>query len=248
MRARIRRDDVRIEFSGRGQIWNEILRPWLGGPEAPFEPDVALPPAALSPRTLTSPPAGSAGTAPYGQPSAAYGARQLAPSRPSPAMASPVSAMAGGGAARPAVSAYTAQPAPSAPRTWYPPKPQRPAPQSPQPQHEGGADEEDEPARIEPSNDPATLYARLAAIPGRRSEREAVLAAAWFLTKGERDTNSDEVEKHFLSHAAFPDVKVVPLLLKHVHRTKMLETGTNPRAVRLSKKGVAHVRQRLIAN
>ena len=142
------------------------------------------------------------------------------------------------------------QPAPSAPRTWYPPKqtpPQqartfeRTAPRAEE-------DEADDTIRVEPSSDPATLYARLAAIPGRRSEREAVLAAVWFVTKGERETTGDEVERHFGTLHAFEDIKVVPHLLKHVHRTKMLEQGTNPRAVRLTKKGVAHVRDELVGD
>ena len=73
------------------------------------------------------------------------------------------------------------------------------------------------------------------------------LAAVWFLTKGEREASADEVEAHFGALHVFPDVKVVPHLLKHIHRTKMLEQGAGgPKAVRFSKKGLASVRGRLV--
>ena len=72
------------------------------------------------------------------------------------------------------------------------------------------------------------------------------MAAVWFLTKGERETNGDEVERHFEALNVFPDLKVVPHLLKHVHRTKLLETGSNPKAVKMTKKGLTSVRGRLV--
>src|SRR5687768_17856294 len=48
MRALIRKDNVKIEFSGRGQVWNEMLRPWLGGPQAPDEAEQQPAPAPAS--------------------------------------------------------------------------------------------------------------------------------------------------------------------------------------------------------
>jgi hypothetical protein len=118
----------------------------------------------------------------------------------------------------------------------------RPAPAAAVASHD---DEEGE-FQVERSSDPATLYGRLAALPGRRSERDAVLAAVWFLTKGKSEVTGDEVERQFHAHQVFRDVKVVPHLLKHVHRTKMLEAGTNPKAVRLTTKGTSYVRSRLV--
>jgi hypothetical protein len=245
VRAVIRRNDVTIEFSGRGQTWNELLRPYVGGPEAPAEPDPAPAPQAQAARQFPQQAAAQHATA-------AIGYRPPALVAPAPTAAAP--------AYQPAAAARPA--APSQPRTWYPPRPQqqqqpagaprrfeppRPAPQA-APQHYSAEEDEPETVRVEPSSDPATLYARLQALPGRRSERDAVLAAMWFVTKGEREATGDEVERHFDALHVFPDVKVVPHLLKHVHRTKMLELGANPKAVRLSKKGVAYVRGRLVAN
>jgi hypothetical protein len=125
---------------------------------------------------------------------------------------------------------------------------QRPAAPAPHqaPQHYSSGDDDNDAVQVEPSADPATLYSRLADIPGRRSERDGVLAAVWFLTRGERETSADEVEAHFASLSAFPDVKVVPLLLKHVHRTKTLEQGASPKSVRLTAKGITTVRGRLV--
>jgi hypothetical protein len=110
-------------------------------------------------------------------------------------------------------------------------------------------DDEDDDAdvhRVAPSSDPATLYGRLAALPGRRSERDAVLAAAWFLTKGETETSPEQIERHLHAFDVFHGVKVVPHVLKHVSRTKLLETGSQPRTVRVSRKGVAYARSRLV--
>jgi hypothetical protein len=233
MRAVICKDSVRIEFSGRGQMWNELLRPYVGGPEAPAEPEAA-PAAAPAPVPVRSAPVQSL---PQQRPGV--------PVAPAP-MPAPVTA-----------AAQPARPAPPPVRTWYPPRPahqNRPmaAPQAPHAappsqtvQHFSSEDDNDA-VQVEPSADPATLYSRLAEIPGRRSERDGVLAAVWFLTRGERETSADEVEAHFASLSAFPDVKVVPLLLKHVHRTKTLEQGSSPKAVRLTAKGITTVRGRLV--
>lgn len=231
MRAVIRRENVRIEFSGRGQMWNELLRPYLGGPEAPPEP--ATPAAA--PVTVATAPAPAAARPAVPAVPAAYPSPRQAVVLPAPVPSPTVAA----------------RPAPSQPRTWYPPRPQpvqRFEPVRAPAEHYSAEEEEgiDVP-QVEPSSDPATLYARLAAMPGRRSERDAVLAAVWFLTRGESETTADDVEAHFQTLRVFPDVKVVPLVLKHIHRTKTLEPGTTgPKAVRLSKKGLSSVRGRLV--
>jgi hypothetical protein len=229
MRAVIRRDKVRIEFSGRGQMWNELLRPYLGGPEAPPEP-IAPVAASVTPVTAPAPAAAPRPFVPAQYPQA----------RQPVAMPAPVAASAG-----------AARPAPSQPRTWYPPRPQSVQCFEPvrAPAQHYSAEEEDgiDVPQVDPSSDPATLYARLAAIPGRRSERDAVLAAVWFLTRGETETTADDVEAHFQTLRVFPDVKVVPIILKHIHRTKTIEIGSSgPKAVRLSKKGMTSVRGRLV--
>lgn len=238
MRAVICRDSVRIEFSGRGQMWNELLRPYVGGPEAPAEPELAV----AAPAPAATPAPAPVRPAPV----------QLAPQRPNVPVAPAPAPM-------PVPAAAAMQPArPAAPppvRTWYPPRPaQQARPAAPQParevpqpvQHYSSGEDETDAVQVEPSADPGTLYSRLAEIPGRRSERDGVLAAVWFLTRGERETSADEVEAHFASLSAFPDVKVVPLLLKHVHRTKTLEQGSTPKAVRLTAKGITAVRGRLV--
>jgi len=225
MRAVIRTNDVKIEFSGRGQLWNELLRPQFGGPEAPNEDEAAAPASPqLIPHRMESQEPSPVRHAPRVEPAAA-------PSRPAAA-------------------------APSQPRTWYPPRP-APAPASaprrfeppkaaPASYYSAEEDDADAGPRVEPSADPATLYGRLAALPGRRSERDAVLASVWFLTKGESETTADEVERHLVGFRAFPDVKVPPHLMKHVHRTKMLEFGASPKTVKLSKKGLGYVKGRLV--
>ena len=233
MRAVICRDSVRIEFSGRGQMWNELLRPYVGGPEAPPEPAAASPaPATAAPPVAAAPM----------RPAPAQFTPHRADEQASPArVPSPVPAQVAAPAARP-----VAQPAV---RTWYPPRPAqtpRPAAAPQPPQHFSSDDDESAAVQVEPSADPATLYSRLAEIPGRRSDRDGVLAAVWFLTRGERETSADEVEAHFESLRAFQDVKVVPLLLKHVHRTKTLEPGSSPKSVRLTAKGITAVRGRLV--
>ena len=251
MRAVIHRDNVKIEFSGRGQVWNELLRPYLGGPEAPPEPLPAQRPVTSTSTTTSTVPAQPVARS---QPIAAERAAQSQLPVPTRPAASVTAAHPAAPALQPAASGYGAAPAvarppASQPRTWYPPRPQTPQRFEPRypvaPSSADGADESDA-IRVEPSADPATLYARLAAIPGRRSERDAVLAAVWFLTHGEREATADDVESHFDSLGVFPDLKVVPSLLKHVHRTKMFEQGSTPKSVRFSKKGIAGVRGRLV--
>jgi hypothetical protein len=229
MRAVIRKNDVKIEFSGRGQVWNELLRPHLGGPEAPAESDA---PAAAPPARPASP----VQLTPH---------RADAPTGASP-RPEPAPAPAPYAAPRPAA-------APAQPRTWYPPREQPTSqprrfepPKTSRQDYYSAEEDEGDAVRVEPSSDPATLYGRLAALPGRRSERDAVLAAVWFLGKGEKEVVGEEVERHLEGLRAFPDVKVVPHLLKHVHRTKMLEFGSSQKAVKLSKKGLDYVRGKLI--
>jgi hypothetical protein len=240
MRAVIRTNDVRIEFSGRGQIWNELLRPHLGGPEAPAESATPSTQPAVVPACSTSP----VHLTSHRAETPAGGPPRPAPT-PAPA-ASP--APAPYAAPRPAVA-----PSPSQPRTWYPPREQAPSqprrfepPKTSQQDYYSAEEDESDAIRVEPSSDPATLYGRLAALPGRRSERDAVLAAVWFLSKGEKEVLGEEVERHLEGFRAFPDAKVVPHLLKHVHRTKMLEFGSSQKAVRLSKKGIAYARGKLV--
>jgi hypothetical protein len=275
MKAVIRRDNYRLEFSGRGQTWNELLRPYFGGPEAPAE-------AAPSPTPVPAPLAAQSQRHPGAQPQHQFTAQpqhqQIAQHQHQPAaqphpqlraVAGPVQLVphrveqshpmrpsAAPSVPAPSMPTLTGQPprqnGPSQPRTWYPPReaapPRRFEPQAAPRPAMAFSSEEDESAAVsvEPSSDPATLYGRLAAVPGRRSERDATLAAVWFLGKGEREVSTDEIERHFETLHVFPDLKVVPHVLKHVHRTKMLELGSNPKAVRLSKKGVAGVRGRLV--
>ena len=144
--------------------------------------------------------------------------------------------------------------APAVAASWSPPPPApRPAPYTPaqpfqrQPSPEprtwqrrpGGL----EPTlAVEPSGDPRTLYDRLANVESRRGERDAVLAAIWFLGRGEGDVSPEDVERHLRENDGPPDVKVRPVMLKHVTRTKLLEQGGTPGTVRLTPKGVAQVR------
>ena len=273
MRALIRRNGVKIEFTGRGQLWNEMLRPWFGGPEAPDErmaeePSAAaapqLPPhtaSAARPHTASAahPHTGSpAQVAPRPAPSVQFASHRSEPAFAAAAVGGPSSS---GTQMRGSPSVPQRPATPNAPRTWYPPREPnaeparqaspRPQAETPHPTHDDGQqgavhDDDDAGIQIERSSHAPTLYSRLAALHGRRSERDAVLAAVWFLTKGEGEATGDEVERHFLSHGVFQDVKVVPHLLKHVHRTKMLEPGRNPKAVRLTGKGATYVHSRLV--
>src|SRR5262245_13675566 len=231
MRFRLKKDRFTLHYEGSAKVWNECLRPYVGGPEAPSEPEAVAPPPAPvpAPRPEPAPPA-----------------LPPAPAAPAPTrvaiMPSTVRSAAVGAAPPP----YQPAPRPAV-RTWYPPR-DVPARAAATAYVAPEDDEEPEAPRVETSSDPATLYGRLAALPGRRSERDAVLAAAWFLTKGGGETNPDAIEHHFQSLGVFADVKVVPHVLKHVNRTKLLEAGSQARSVRLSQKGVAYARTRLIGN
>src|SRR5262245_32711984 len=117
MRALIRKNGVKIEFSGRGQVWNEMLRPYLGGPEAPSEPEPARRTAEVdgetaAPLRLMSHRPEDARPAPAHVPAPAR-APNVAPAPASAPAPRPVPVGAGAAAAA----------APVAPRTWYPPRP-----------------------------------------------------------------------------------------------------------------------------
>jgi hypothetical protein len=91
------------------------------------------------------------------------------------------------------------------------------------------------------------LYRRLATLGGRRGEKDAVIAAVWFVSGGRsRDVTPDEVERHLRSFGLPADIKVRPHLLKHVSRTKLLDAGEGQGAVRLNSKGMKYVKQRLV--
>jgi hypothetical protein len=216
MKARLETSDYRFLFHGSPALWNEFFRPLLGGPEAPPEPAPAAPPRAAAPPPpafAAIPSAPSTTTSPAPAPAVAA---TWNPPRPVPVAPRP--------APYAAAPPYPRQPSPE-PRTWH----RRP----------GGL----EPTiAVEPSADPRTLYDRLANVESRRGERDAVLAAIWFLGKGEGDVSPEDVERHLREHDGPPDVKVRPVMLKHVTRTKLLEQGTTPGTVRLTAKGVAQVR------
>jgi hypothetical protein len=232
MRARLHTDAYRLEFQGSPAVWNDLLRPLLGGPEASPDPVIqadgaqgqaprAAPPQAL-PREAAlrswSPPAPSPG--------------------PSPGPSIATSVPSQGAAWAPSQRPFSAS---------------RPSEQRPGDQRTGGHEPEPrtwqrrhgalEPVlAVEPSSDPSTLYSRLATLESRRGERDATLAAVWFLGKGERDVGIDAVEKHLREHGFDGDVKVRPVLHKHVTRTKLVEFGASPNTVRLSPKGVVQAR------
>ena len=242
MRVRIHRPEFNIDFQGSPGVWNALLRPIFGGPEAP--PDPVPPPPSAAPVT------GSATTA-------------TAVTGPAPVVrtfAPPPSGMP----AAPTTT-FSASPAPtSGVRTYYPPREprdtrdvrdsrapragrdaprqarddDRPNPAAPW-RRRGGPEPE---ARIEPSTDPAEVYSRLEALGSRRAEKDAVLAAVWFVGGGEREVHEKEITAHFEAHGGPVDAKVRPQLLKHINRTKLLEQGTKTGLVRLTGKGREHVR------
>ena len=76
----------------------------------------------------------------------------------------------------------------------------------------------------------------------RRAEKDAVLAAVWFVGHDEREVHEREVAQHLREHGGPADVKIRPQFLKHITRTKLLEAGTQPGLVRLSRKGREQVR------
>ncbi len=273
MRLRIRTEKYTLEFDGVPALWNEFLRPVLGGPEAPAEAaaGASLPAPARAPAPPTLPAQPAPATRPMTQP--AWPPAQQPPQpqqggRPGPApwtrerqepLPPPQRPSPYGAPPRPAAPPAPVSTTPTPPRRWIPPRPENglrpgqvpaPTPNRPPADEQGERDEGTEPEQetlaIEASSDPATLYARLTALGGRRSEKEAVLAAVWFLTRGERDTTAEEVERHLAGFGVFAGIKVVPHLLKHVSRTRMLEQGALSRTVRLTEKGVAHAKRRLV--
>jgi hypothetical protein len=150
-----------------------------------------------------------------------------------------------------------AAPAPSAgPRTYYvqrEPREARREREAYPDSYEAGPEQDERPpwrrrggpepeARVEPSADPKVLYARLLELGSRRAEKDAVLAAVWFVGKGERDVHEKEIETHFSENGGPDDVKVRPVALKHINRTKLLEQGTGSGLVRLSAKGRDQIR------
>jgi hypothetical protein len=227
MRARIQKPAYRLEYEGPNTLWNVFLRPILGGPEAPPDPVAPAPVASVV---------------------------QAGPAAPAPVVrtyAPPV--------ATAAPAAYAAPAAPSGTRTWYPPRePREPrearGPRQAYPDtYEAAPAEDDRPAwrrrggpepeaRVEASSDPKVLYERLGALGSRRSEKDAVLAAVWFVGKGEKEVHEKEIEAHFAEHGGPTDVNVRPVALKHINRTKLLEQGSAVGLVRLSAKGREQIR------
>ena len=214
MQARIRTADFDLHFEGSPAIWNEFLRPVLGGPEALDEPDEPEPAPAPSAPPAAAPPT----------PSLAQFQRK-APHRPPP---------------------HDTRPQGDRPRHQPParPEPQQDRPAAPPRRHE-----RPQPTgpRIERTDDPSELYRRLSAVPGRRSEKDAVLAAVWFVSGGEGDVTVDEIERHLSRHGG-PPLKVRPHLQKHVTRTKMLEPGPGPGVFRISRKGSRYVQDSLVGS
>jgi len=224
MRVLIQKPTYRLEYEGVNTLWNVFLRPILGGPECPPDPVPQVSPA--------PPVAQSAAVAPV--------VRTYAPAA---------------GAVAPVT--VSAAPAPSAgPRTWYPPREPREsrAPRQAYPDtYEAAPVESDVPpwrrrggpepeARVEASSDPKVLYERLGALGSRRSEKDAVLAAVWFVGKGEKEVHEKEIDAHFAENGGPCDVNVRPVTLKHINRTKLLEQGTAVGLVRLSAKGREQIR------
>lgn len=182
MRARIRTSRFDVAFEGSGALWNDLLRPILGGPAAPAEP---VPRADADPAL-----------------------REPAPQRAAPARrASP----------RPPAAA----PQGSAARSEPPP-----------PQNEAG------PRTATPARGAVdALMAALATVEGRRADRDAVLVAVWSLGDGGREVSFSDVAGVLDQYDGFDDLRVKPLLLKHISRSKMLESGGERETVRLTQKG-----------
>ncbi len=232
MRVRLVTPAYRFEFEGAPALWNELFRPILGGPEAP--PDPAPLPAA----------------APF------------APAAPGVATVAPVAA--GGPAAQSWAPRPAMPPAPpqGAVRTFVLPRrePVRDHDRhdGPRPPHGDAYSSGDDEGQggdwrrrrggpeptipVEPAADPDVLYRRLGEVDSRRAEKDAVLAAVWFVGRGQRDVSPEEVEKHLREHGGPADVKVRPHMQKHITRTKLMEPGEQNGWVRLSAKGRAQIR------
>lgn len=242
MRVRLVTPTYRFEFEGSPSLWNELFRPILGGPEAPPDPTPVATPAAAA---VPSPAMAAAPAAP------SWGAR---------------TAPAGG----PAVSASVPpQHGQGGVRTFVLPRREavrdhdrrdhdrRDDPRGPGAEradaYSSEADEGSGEWRrrrggpeptipVEPTADPNVLYARLSEVDSRRAEKDAVLAAVWFVGRGQRDVSPEEVEKHLREHGGPADVKVRPHMQKHITRTKLMEPGEQNGWVRLSAKGRAQIR------
>lgn len=232
MRVRIVKPRWKLEFDGPASVWNDLLRPVFGGPEAADEPSVK-PPAPAS-------------SAPSGAPrievresASAPRARTFYPSRDESQAPTSWSSE----------DAETGDDRPREPRFRDGDRPRRG-----EPHPEGGSRRHNRPdgesrrhgpeptIQIEPSADPRTLYERLAALGSRRVEKDSVLAAVWFIGRGEREVTDQEVARHIAEHGGPEDFSVRPHLFKHVTRSKCLDHGEKPGSVRLTEKGRAQVR------
>lgn len=182
-----------MEFDGDPRVWNDLLRPVLGGPEAPSE---AAPPASDAATTTTATPAS---------------------------------------ATTPAASTQAAQPQAAQPQVATPAA--APAPEQAPPA-----------AAIEPTSDPRELYRRLVESGGRRGEKDAIVAAVWFVGGSDGDATPEEVQQHLVKHGAFADARVKPVMLKHVSRTRLLEKTERKGALKLTEKGRKYVRERLVGS
>lgn len=225
MRARLHTPRFRLEFDGAPALWNDFLRPLVGGPVAPAEeaPSAHAPATAPSvfapmrsgPATPADPPAPARTTVPqrpYGPPAGTESPRRFDDRQGPRRDHGPDRSDAADRGVAPD-------------RAWHP--------------RHGGLQPT---LQVAPSSDPRVLYDRLSTIDSRRGERDAVLAAIWFLGSQGADVAPEDVERHFKEHGGPPDVKVRPVMLKHVTRTKLLEQGSAAGTVRLTPKGVAQAR------
>lgn len=212
MKVKLKTSRWSIEFEGEPELWNETLRRSLGGTRAAAAPE----PEAAAPTAST-------------------GTRDAAPST-----------RAGPPAPRRPLTTHIPEDPPaslprSTPRPATPARtPARPAPTKPA----STRTTRSRPAAVAPAtpDDPGGLFERLAAQPGRRSEKDTVLASVWLLGGGERAVEADDVEAHVEEHSPLEDVKVRPHLHKHVRKTKLLEETTEA-AFRLTPKGTRYVRE-----
>lgn len=91
--------------------------------------------------------------------------------------------------------------------------------------------------------DTTEVWAALSEREGRRAEKDAVLLAVWELGGDHRDVTFDAVSRCVRAHESFEDIRVKPILLKHVNRTHMLDAGARGQTVRLTPKGRRYVAQ-----
>jgi len=246
MKARIRTETFTFEYAGPPRLWNEVFRSIVGGAKSPEEE--------TAPEAPAQQPAGQAA-----------GGQRLPHLGPGPRATMARSPFAGGAPMPAGPEAYGDVDLPRGSRG--PDRREdfggrRPDSRPPQrdarsaPRQEWDARQQERTPRkprlapqappIERTGDPAELYARLGEIPGRRSEKDGVLAAVWFVSKGERDVTPEEVEQHLRDHGGPPTVKVRPLLQKHVNRSKMLDAGANPGTFKMNRKGAHYVIDHLV--